>query len=287
MIKTPEALGISRITQKRIVGINNPPLNIALFAVDRRNKANEGNSDVIMIISIDAISKKMKMLSILRDTYVNIEGHGVDKINAAFAIGGPQLAIKTINQNFNLDIKNYIKVDFFGTAKIIDALGGVNINVKATELPYINNYLNEIAIIENIPALPLKNFGEQKLNGKQTVAYTRIRAVGRGDFERTERQRTVLIALFNKLHGAGSGILPIFLTDILPNIETSMSNMTLFKLGNDMLNPKTKIIEQARFPLDSSSEGERINNIWYLTTDLKITSDAIYNFIYKDIHPGK
>ena len=287
LIKTPEALGISEKVQKRNSTLNNPTTNIALFAVDRRSTDIQGNSDVIMIISIDPVTKKIKMSSLLRDTYVNIESQGKDKLNSAFATGGPQLAIKTINQNFELDIKDYINVDFFSAAKIVDALGGVNINVKPAELPILNNYLYEISLIEKIPSIPLTSAGLQKLNGKQTVAYTRIRAVGRGDYERTERQRTVLVSLFSKMQGAGPDIFPVFMNEILPNLETSMSSMTLFTIGSNILNSKTKVIEQARFPLDSASKGERINNIWYLNTDLKATSASIYNFIYKNIQPGK
>jgi len=286
LIKTPTALGISPKTQKRVSSMANPPINIALFAVDRRNKSDEGNSDVIMIITIDQVTKKIKMSSIMRDTYVNIEGKGLDKINAAFAIGGPQLAIKTINQNFDMDIQEYINVDFFGTAKMIDALGGVEINVKPEEIPYLNNYLKEISIIENIPTVDVTSPGIQKLNGKQTVAYTRIRAVGHGDYERTERQRAVLVALFNKIKGSGPGLYPVFMNQILPNMETSLSDMNLFKIGGDILNSKSKTIEQARFPLDASSKGIKVNNTWYLSANLKITTAAIHNFIYKNINPG-
>ncbi|WP_219224852.1 LCP family protein [Pedobacter antarcticus] len=285
--KSPQALGISQAALTRVKAMQNPPVNIALFAVDRRKEDELGNSDVIMIISLDQITKKIKMTSILRDTYVEIEGKGKDKINAAFAIGGPQLAIKTLNQNFGLDIQDYINVDFFGTAKMIDALGGVDVNLKPEEIPYLNNYLQEISIIEHIPATPVKVPGLQRLNGKQTVAYTRIRAVGRGDFERTERQRTVLVALFNKLQGAGAEVFPVFMSQILPNLETSMSNMTLFKIGGDILGSKSKTIEQARFPTDTMSKGIRVNNIWYLSADLKATTQSLHNFIYKNIPPVK
>jgi len=287
IIKTPEALGISEKVQKRNSTIKNLPTNIALFAVDRRNNEAQGNSDVIMVISIDQLTKKIKMSSLMRDTYVSIDNNGKDKLNAAYAKGGPQLAIKTINQNFDLDIRDYINVDFFSAAKIVDALGGVNINVKPAELSFLNNYLYEISLIEKIPSVPVTAAGLQKLNGKQTVAYTRIRGVGRGDYDRTERQRNVLVALFSKMQGAGPDIFPVFMNEILPNLETSMSSMTLFTIGSNILNSKTKVIEQARFPLDSASKGERINNIWYLNTDLKATSASIYNFIYKNIQPGK
>lgn len=284
--KTPDALGISQKTRDRIKTITNPPVNLALFAVDRRQDGDKANSDVIMVISIDQQNGKMKMSSIMRDTYVNIEGHGMDKINAAYALGGPQLAIKTINQNFDMDIKDYVNVDFYTAAKIADALGGVDVNVKKEEIPYLNNYLNEVAIYEKIPAVSVNTPGLQKLTGRQAVAYTRIRAVGNGDYERTERQRTVLVALFNKMKNAGQEMFPVLASQVLPNLETSMGNFTLMTFAGSILSAKNKTIDQARFPLDRQSAGKRINNIWYLTTDLKVTTSSLHNFIYKNITPA-
>jgi len=283
--KTPEALGISAKVQQKIATMANPPVNIALFGVDRRSADDQANSDVIMIISINANAGQVKMSSIMRDTYVKIEGKGMDKINAAFATGGPQLAIKTINQNFDMDIKDYMNVDFYSAAKIIDALGGVTIDVKPEELTYLNKYLDELANINKTTSDHVTNPGLQRLNGKQTVAYTRIRYVGRGDYERTERQRTVMVALFNQIKNAGQNMLPVFASQVLPNLETSMNNMAMFGFASAILGAKNKVIEQARFPIDSQSAGKRINNIWYLTADLKATTTALHNFIYKDIKP--
>lgn len=283
--RTPAALGISQKTIDRIKATTNPPTNIALFAVDRRKDGDRANSDVIMVISVDAQSGKIKMSSIMRDTYVNIEGHGMDKINAAYALGGPQLAIKTINQTFELDIKDYINVDFYTAAKIVDALNGVEVNVKQAELSYLNNYLNEVAIYEKIPAVPVNSAGLQKLSGRQTVAYTRIRGVGNGDYERTERQRSVLVALFNKMKASGPEMFPVFASQVLPNLETSMANFTLMTFAGGILNSKSKVVDQARFPLDGQSVGKKINSIWYLTADLKATTTSIHNFIYKNVKP--
>ena len=283
--RTPAALGISKQTIDRVKATPKSPINLALFAVDRRKDGEKANSDVIMVISLDAQTGKVKMSSIMRDTYVKIEGHGMDKINAAYALGGPQLAIKTINQNFDLDIKDYMNVDFYSAAKIIDALNGVEVNVKQAELPYLNNYLDELAIYDKVPAVHVNSAGLQKLSGRQTVAYTRIRAVGNGDYERTERQRSVLVALFNKMKASGPEMFPVFASQVLPNLETSMANFTLMTFAGGILNSKNKVVDQARFPLDGQSVGKKINSIWYLTTDLKTTTMAIHNFIYKNVKP--
>ncbi len=279
--RTTEALGISPAVLKRNSKLVDAPVNIALFGTDSRSSQVQGNADVIMVISVNPATQKIKMSSILRDTYVNIEGKGMDKINAAYAEGGPQLAIKTINQNFELDIKDYIHVDFLSAARIVDALGGVNINLKAEELPYLNNYVKEISFDGDLPIAPIMKAGLQKLNGRQAVAYTRIRDAGRGDYERTDRQKAVLVSLFSKMQGGGTNLLPVFLSKILPNLETSMNQFMLLNIGSTILNSKTKVIEQSRFPLDTASKGERINNIWYLRTDLKVTRAAMFDFIYK------
>lgn len=279
--RSDAALGISAKTRGKIKAIKNPPLNIALFAVDRRTPKDAGNSDVIMVISINQINGEVKMASILRDTYVKIEGHGMDKINAAYAIGGPQLAIKTINENFDLDIKDYINVDFYTAARIVDAVGGVEVNVKPAEVRYLNNYLDEIAIYEKIPASPIKEAGLQNLTGRQAVAYTRIRGVGNNDYERTERQRNVLITLFKKMKSSGQELIPVFSKTILPNLETSMSKMSALNFAGSIFYSQSKTVKQARFPLNNQTQSKRINNILYLVTDLKAMTNSMYSFIYK------
>jgi len=280
LIKTDAALGISAKTRARLKKTANPPNNIALFAVDKRTAEDAGNSDVIIVISVDPTTGKIKMASIMRDTYVNIEGKGMDKINAAYTTGGPQLAIKTINQNFDMDIKDYMNVDFYSAAKIVDALGGVQINVKPAEIHYLNKFLDEVSIYDKVAPVYVKEPGLQKLTGKQAVAYTRIRYVGNGDQERTERQRNVLIALFGQLKAAGQDAFPVFSKVILPNIETSMASMDMLNFAGGIFYSKSKTIQQSRFPLDEQAHGKRINNIWYLVTDLPAATASLHQFIY-------
>src|SRR5690606_34920231 len=135
------ALGFSQEKISKVDSVDALQTHIAFFGVDRRSTSDFGNSDVIMIISIDPITNKIKLSSIMRDTYVKIYARGKNKINAAYFEGGPQLAIRTLNENFDLAIKEYITVDLFGSAKIIQALGGVEIDVKQEEIKFINDYL--------------------------------------------------------------------------------------------------------------------------------------------------
>jgi polyisoprenyl-teichoic acid--peptidoglycan teichoic acid transferase len=159
------------------------------------------------------------MTSIMRDIYVDFEGQTINKINYAYHFGGPQFAIKTINEKFDLNIKDYIKVDFEGLVSIMDAFGGVEINVKDYEVSEMQSY-------------GIKKAGTYNLTGKQALGYSRIRHVGKWDYERTQRQRTVLDSLFNKAKAKGAGAAMSLVSKILPSIETSMTNADIIELGN-------------------------------------------------------
>ena len=156
--------------------------NIAFFGIDAED-GQAGRSDAIIILTIDSTHKKLKLTSIMRDSYVNIEGHGMDKINHAYAFGGPELAIQTINTNFGLNIEDFVSVNFSSLPKIIDLLGGVDINITAEEVPHIQGIDIE---------------GPHTLTGEQALSYSRIRYATGGDFVRTDRQRTVLNSLLSK-----------------------------------------------------------------------------------------
>lgn len=264
--QSDEALGIPPESEQDLKNSEDRPLNIAIFGIDQWDDEN-GRSDVIMIVSIDKINKKIKLSSIMRDTYVNIPGHGMDKINHAFAFGGPQLAINTINSNFNMDIKNFAAVDFTNMEKIVDYFGGVDINVFPEELSRIDG---------------LTQAGVQHLNGKQAVQYMRIRKVGNGDWQRTQRQRDVLAEIIIKIQAAGSAALPDLVAQNLPLVTTSLNNIDILKIGTEAFAANIRTIEKARFPIDSASEGKIINGIYYLTADLNVNTNAMHDFIYND-----
>lgn len=287
--KTNQDLGIK---SESLVSVENKKvvqgtdiINIAFFGVDRRYKNDPSRSDSIMVLTIDEKHKKIKMSSVMRDTYVDIKGHGKTKINHAYAYGGPQLAIRTLNENFNLDIKNYVTVDFFNLESIIDSLGGVNINVRADEINLMNSYMTEVANLEKQTFIPITSTGDQLLNGKQAVAYSRIRYTAGGDFERTERQRTVLSALFVKIQSAGKLKFPSLAASLLPYTETSLSSMDIIKLGTGIFTSNIKTLDQERFPVDGYCTGKMIGGVWYLVSDIKATTNQIDKYIYEDKKP--
>ncbi|NYC92952.1 LCP family protein [Clostridium acetobutylicum] len=238
-----------------------------------------------MILTMDPTHKKLKLSSIMRDTYVNVDGHGMTKITHAYAYGGPQLAIKTINENFNLNIKDYVTVDFYGLEKIIDKLNGVEVDVQPDEVNYLNSYIDEVSKYEKVTPNHVSSAGKQLLDGRQAVAYSRIRYTAGGDFQRTERQRTVLMAVFNKMKAQGKSNMLSMMDELLPYAETDLGSLDIAKYGAKFLSSNIDSIDQERFPVDGYCSGITVDNVWYLKTDLGVTSDQMKKYIFEDVKP--
>ena len=159
-----------------------------------------------MIISINNETKDVKIVSIYRDTYLQIEGHGLDKVTHAYAYNKAPLALSTINTNLDLDITKYVTINFDSVVSIVDAIGGVTIDVTSAEA-------------KQIPGI--SGAGTYNLNGTQALAYGRIRKID-NDYARTERMRTVLIKLFEKAKGLPYGNLNALIDELLPHISTNI-----------------------------------------------------------------
>ncbi|WP_434284542.1 LCP family protein [Clostridium botulinum] len=271
---------------KRAESYGDDVINIAFFGLDRRKKEEPSRSDAVMILSLDKKHKKMKLSSIMRDSYVDIEGHGKTKLNHAYAYGGPELAIKTINSNFKLNIRDFVAVDFYGLENIIDTVGGVEIPVRSDEIEYINSYMQGTAKVENKAVQEVQNPGLQNLNGMQAVAYARIRYTSGGDYERTERQRTVLTAIMNKIKKLGPTEFPKVVSSLLPNVESSLSSTEIIKIGTSAFALGIDNVEQQRFPLDNYCEGKLIDGIYYLLFNEEKTIDQMHKYIFEDIKPN-
>jgi polyisoprenyl-teichoic acid--peptidoglycan teichoic acid transferase len=284
----PEDVGITPDIKKVIqdTGKADEIRNIALFGTDQLDVKEPGRSDFIMILSIDEAHKKIKMSSIMRDSYVNIEGHGLDKINHAYAYGGPKLAVKTLNQSFGMNITDYVTVNFFSMEKIVNNLGGLVIDVKSSELQDLNLYIKEMADAAKRKPEYIPRAGSQKLNGIQTVAYVRNRSWGKGDdFERSERQKKVLSMLFEKVQTAGLTKYPGLVSDLAEYVSTSLSVSEMLKLGTDVLTSGIRTLDQDRFPVDGYHNGTYIKDVWYLKFDQKATQEQLRKYIYEDIKP--
>ncbi|MBU3108879.1 LCP family protein [Clostridium gasigenes] len=251
-------------------------MNIALFGIDAGD--NElGRSDSIMVLTVDPVHNKLKLSSIMRDSYVNIPGHGMDKLNHAFAFGNSVLALQTLNDNFNINVNNFVSTNFSNLPKIIDKLEGVTINITAEEVPLINNYAASLGSSKSISGT-----GPQLLSGDLALAYTRIRYTAGGDYERTLRQRTVLSAVFDKVKSTPVTEMPSLLNDFLPFVQTSFSSSELLKLGTTVSKMSSSKIIEDRFPRDDSSQGKTIDGIYYLTFDAEATKSQMQQFIYEN-----
>lgn len=196
--------------------------NIALFGLDTREDSfDDSRSDCIIIVSINNSTKDVKLLSVYRDTYVDVDGHGLTKITHAYAYGGPALALSTINRNFDLDITEFVTVNFETVRTIVNEIGGVQITVTSAEA--------------NSGSIPnIHSAGTYNLNGDQALAYARIRKIDT-DYQRTERMRTVLSAIFTKVKGLSISSINSLLDTMLPHVSTNIPKDEITKLIPDIL----------------------------------------------------
>ncbi|MDO5539254.1 MAG: LCP family protein [Eubacteriales bacterium] len=206
--------------------------DIALFGVDSREGDLESgtNSDTIMICSINKKTGEIKLVSVYRDTYLDMTDGRYSKCNSAYATGGAQQAISMLNKNLDLNISDYVTVNFQAVVDIIDMVGGVDITLTEGEVEYLNGYLVEGRQMLGRDCEDVPGPGLQHLNGMQALAYSRIRYIGL-DFERTERQRTVLEQVFGKVKSSDLLEMNKMIDTILPEVSTSLSMTELLGLA--------------------------------------------------------
>ncbi len=259
-------------------------VNIALFGIDTRSNGFKGRSDAVMVLTIDKENDKIKMTSIARDSYVEMNGHDRDKLTHAYAFGGAKLAMKTVNQNYDLNITDYITVNFFGITEMIDAVGGVTIDVNADEMRVMNAEFVQDLVNIGIPCEKITKTGLQRLTGAQALAYSRNRYTG-GDSARTGRQREVLSAMFDEIKKMGVTKLPGLIKMALQNCETSLTNSEITSVATWALTNSPKI-ESLSLPDKDCNEKQGndafIGKIWYSIYDLDVATQKIHDFIKEE-----
>lgn len=260
---------------------NQKIINIALFGLDRRNKEEKARADSIMIANIDLENKTVNLVSILRDTLVEIDGHGKEKLNHSYAYGGPKLAIDTLNSNFDLNLKSYVSVDFFSLAKVIDLVGGVDIELKDYEANQINKNLDEINNIEKLPHGTdyIEGMGNKNLNGRQAVAYCRIRKEGNGDYERTQRQRTVLKSIINKYESLDPDKKFEVNMEMMSQVSTNIPVNDIKYIQEKIQNEKNYKINQYMIPVGGSFETKTINGMWVIYANMEENIKLLHKYI--------
>lgn len=271
-----EQLDISKEVEEKYK--NTDITNILLLGIDSED-GETGRSDSIMILTIDNVHNKLKLSSIMRDSYVDIKGHGKDKINHAYAFGGPELSISTINTNFDLNIKDFATVNFDSLPKVVDQLGGINLDITSGDLKYINGYIGSLNAEKKTNAANITSTGPQHVNGIQALAYARIRYDG-GDQERTHRHRIILEALFNTIKSTSKTQYPSILNELLPLVKTSLDGGEILKLATSSVSLSGGLI-QDRFPRDDNGAGQMINGVYYQTFDKAKTVEQMHQFIFE------
>ena len=265
--------------------------NILLIGSDTRNAEERGRTDSMILLSINSRKKEITMTSFMRDMYVNIKGNDADgnpidtwsKLNAAYVYGGAELLMDTIEYNFDIAVDDYVYIDFLSFVDIVDAVGGIDLEISDEEAEGMKPPMAEQnKLLGNKKGTDyLEQGGKLHLNGNQALAYARLRYVGNADFERTERQRTVITKIIEKAKGSGPLTIDKFAKASMSNLTTNMSRVELFALAYKAMFSLNYDIKSMRIPDDNSYS--------YGSTDdgqsiLQIDFDACKELLRKEIY---
>ena len=234
--------------------------NIALFGVDARDgELGKGSrSDSIIIASINMDTQEIKLISVFRDTYLNLGNDSYNKCNAAYAQGGPEQAINMLNTNLDLDITDYVTIGFGGLIDSVDALGGIEMEVTQAEISHLNNYQLSMSEELGVDYIPIEHSGKQVLNGMQATAYCRIRYTKGDDFRRAERQRDVLTAMMDKAKGASVSDLTDMVNAILPQVQTSLGVNDILSVLRSVAG--YNVVASDGFPFEDNRRGANVGS---------------------------
>lgn len=278
-----------KLNYEKIETANKEPLredgvkNILLIGNDSRSQDESGRSDAMILMSISSKTNSVYLTSILRDIYVDIPGYEGNRLNAAYAYGGPELLMETLEENFDIEVNRYMLVNFQAFANLIDAVGGVNLDVTNEEVQYINGYLVEYNRLQGNPEgtdyLDSSLSGNIHLNGPQALAYCRNRHIG-SDFARTERQRKVITAA---VKGAPFALVTNggkLIDGVLSNITTNMTKSELSGLLLQAPAMLTYDMVSTSIPLSGTYSNANIRGMAVLEVDFEANKSYIQENIY-------
>lgn len=258
-------------------------VNILLIGSDSRAGGGDGRSDAMILLSISDKTKTVHMTSLLRDIYVEIPGYEGNRLNAAYSFGGPELLLETVEQNFNIDVNRYVLVNFEAFAHLVDAVGGVELELSGPEIEYVNAYLVEYNMLTERPEgtdyMDTSVSGPVHLNGPQALAYSRNRYIGT-DFGRTERQRKVLSGIMQKLPSALLSDPGNVLDGLLPNLTTNLTKGECFALSFQAGKILTYELVQGSIPLEGTYQDANIRDMAVLQIDFEKNREYLHESIY-------
>lgn len=258
--------------------------NIALFGLDNRSGSNynSGNSDSIMIASINNKTKEVRIVSVYRDTYLNVGDDKYRKVNAAYGRGGVKNAVKTLNENLDLNIKAYVCVDWNALVEAIDALGGVEIEITEKEVGYINFYVEETARGANTTAEKVTESGLVTLDGVQATSYARIRYGGGDDYKRASRQRIVLQAMLDKAKKADFSTLTRICNEVFDDIQTSLTLKDILFLAKSLT--KYELVSTTGFPFDVTTMELSVTGDTVIPVDLYSNVVKLHEYLFDEVN---
>ncbi len=258
-------------------------VNILLIGNDSRTNGEDGRSDAMILLSISSKTKKIYMTSLLRDMYVEIPGHDDNRLNAAYSFGGAELLMDTIEHNFDITLNRYVLVNFEAFANLVDAVGGIDLELTSEEVEYVNAYLWEYNVLTERPEgtdyMDTSLSGMVHLNGAQALSYTRNRYIG-NDFGRTERQRKVLEAIIKKAPKALATNPKELIDGLVTNLTTNLTQQECFQLCFKAARALGYDIEQSSIPLDGTYSNASIRGMSVLEVDFEANKDFIQKNIY-------
>lgn len=258
--------------------------NIALFGLDNRETGNYdiGNSDCIMVASINNDSKEVKLISVYRDTFLNVKDDDTyNKINSAYAYGGPKGAISALNKNLNLDIVDYVAVDFGAVVEAVDLLDGIELTLTDEEVQIMNdNYIDEINQVTNHSSAKLSSGGTYVVDGVQALAYCRIRYTAGDDFKRTERQREVLSKMIEKAKGSSIATVSSLIDSMFGKIATSYTSKEMLSLASSVMD--YELAGNAGWPFELCTGNFGSKGSIVVPTDLKTNVEELHKYLFDE-----
>ncbi len=269
---------------------------IALFGLDTREKnanltsSGVAHSDAVIIVSINNDTKEVRMASVYRDCFMEIAANTstTQKFTHAYLLGGPTCSVETLNRNLDLNIKDYVAVDFEALTAAIDALGGVTINVKSNEITNLNKNIEEQVQVTGNYSEGVWSAGKQTLNGTQATAYARIRKVGNGDFERTQRQRKVISAMIDKAKESDLSTLNNLVDKVFPMVATNITKTQVLSLASGLLD--YEMGDSIGFPSANKTPTLGSKGSVVVAADLIHNVEYLHEFLYpedKDYTPSQ
>lgn len=254
--------------------------NFAVFGVDSREGEMEKGTrtDCLIVASLNNETKEVKLVSVYRDSFLDLSDGRLQKCNAAYSYGGAEQAINMLNMNLDLDIQDFVTVDFTAVSDVVDLLGGIEIEIQEEEVQYLNEFIDETGAVAGKPANHIATAGVQTLDGVQATTYARIRSTAGSDFTRTERQRRVIEKIAEKAVKSDLVTINKIIDQVFPKIKTSLSMTEILNYAKSFA--KYKIAGTTGFPMEKTTDTIPGKGSIVIPTDLITNVKMLHEFLY-------